>query len=109
VWADLPIILITANHFGDETGCGYILDPASEVLAVGRARADRTFRAEFMHADAALLWGVPRGGWGWTTRTIQSFRRRFKLVADLPDGVSVWTVRTIADQSRSGSFSAVSG
>jgi alpha-1,2-mannosyltransferase len=94
VFADVPILLITANHFSDQARCGYTLDSSAQVMADGRAGAGKTFQAQFMHAGAALLlWGGPQHQWGWTSDTVRSFRRRFRFAGDLRDGISLWTTR----------------
>ena len=91
VFADLPILLITANHFSDQAGCGFTLDSSAQVMADGRSAAGRTFRTEFMHADAALLlWGGPQHQWGWTAQTVRSFRQQFRFAGLLPHGISLW-------------------
>jgi alpha-1,2-mannosyltransferase len=95
VFADVPILLITANHFSDQARCGYTLDSSAQVMAHGRRGAGKTFQAQFMHADAALLlWGGPQHQWGWTSDTVRSFARRFRFAGDLPDGISLWTRRS---------------
>jgi alpha-1,2-mannosyltransferase len=94
VFADLPILLITANHFSDQARCGFTLDSSAQVMASGRIKAGKTFRNQFRRADAALLmWGGPQHQWGWTETTIRSFRHHFRFSRDLPDGISLWTSR----------------
>jgi hypothetical protein len=94
VYGAQPILLITANHFGDQAGCGYPLDSSAQVMADGRLKAGRTFRDQFARADAALLlWGGPQHQWGWTAETVRSFRQRFRFVDYLPDGISLWIRR----------------
>jgi alpha-1,2-mannosyltransferase len=95
VFADLPILLITANHFGLQAGCGYALDSSTLVMADGPIKASSTLRAQFMRADAALLlWGGPQHQWGWTANAVRSFRQRFRLARDLPGGISLWKRRS---------------
>jgi alpha-1,2-mannosyltransferase len=94
VFADLPILLITANHFSAQTGCGYALDSSAQVMAYGRQTAGSGFQTDFRRADAALLlWGGPQHQWGWNASTVQAFRRRFTWAANLPGGISLWTLR----------------
>jgi len=94
VFSDLPILLITANHFSEQAGCGYTLDSSAQVMAQGRVKAGRTFRNQFARADAALLlWGGPQHQWGWTGATVRSFRQHFRFTQELPDGISLWTRR----------------
>jgi hypothetical protein len=94
VFADLPILLITADHFSDQVGCDYTLDSSAQVMADGRIKAGRALRAQFTRADAALLWGGPGRQWGWTPETVRSFERRFTLERHLPGGISLWRIRT---------------
>jgi alpha-1,2-mannosyltransferase len=89
-FADIPILLITTNHFGNQTRCGYTLDSSALVMADGRAQAGRTLRAEFARATVGLLWGGPSTQWGWTAATVRSFRRRFTFAGHLPNGISLW-------------------
>jgi hypothetical protein len=103
VWADVPILLITTNHFGDQTACGYVLDASSQVMADGRAKTGRILRSEFLRASSALLWGRPQSQWGWTAQTVQSFRRRFEFAGRVTGGISVWTVRTRPPSRPTGS------
>jgi hypothetical protein len=94
VFADLPILLITANHFSDQPGCGYTLDSSAQVMADGRIQAGRMFQAQFIRSDAALLlWGGPQHQWGWTASTVRSFKQHFRFTRELPGGISVWTRR----------------
>lgn len=95
VFSDLPILLITANHFSDQSGCRYTLDSSAQVMADGRIGAGRTFQSQFMRAGAALLlWGGPQHQWGWTAKTVRSFRERFRFRRVLPDGIFLWTRKT---------------
>jgi hypothetical protein len=101
-FADLPILLITTNHFGDQTGCGHALDSSALVMADGRRSAGRRLRAEFAGSGAALLWGSPQHQWGWTSPTVRSFRNRFRPAGHLPGGISLWTLRTGGPAGRLG-------
>lgn len=93
VWADVPILLITQDHFGEQAGCGYILDSSSLVMVDGRSRAGRILSSEFSRTAVALLWDAPQRQWGWTTQTVRSFRRRFRFARHLQGPISVWTAR----------------
>jgi hypothetical protein len=65
------------------------------VLLEGQAKANRTFQAEFMHADAALLQGGPLAQRpDWTRETIRRFEQRFQVSAELPSRIFLWTLRT---------------
>jgi hypothetical protein len=101
VWADVPILLLTTNHFGDQAGCGYVLDSSALVMADGRGRAGRTLRAEFARTNTVLLWGRPGQQWGWNDETVRSFRGRFRFVKRVQGPVSVWTERGRARSTRS--------
>jgi hypothetical protein len=93
VWADVPILLLTTNHFGDQAGCGYALDSSALVMADGRGQAGRALRAEFSRTRTVLLWGRPRAQWGWNAATVRNFRRRFAFARRVQGPISLWAVR----------------
>jgi len=95
VWADSPALLITIDHFNDQTACSFTLDVSGLVQLEGQVKADRAFQAEFMHADAALLlWGGPATQRpAWTPATVERFEERFEWASNLPAGISLWKLR----------------
>lgn len=93
VWTNSPTLLLVAERTVDQLSCGFEPDPFGVALVEDAERADALVVLELLRAEAAVTIGASEDSSSATVR--KAFRARFRRVgAVLPNGITVWAVRS---------------